>query len=163
MRNYEFFAKCIEAETPAFLRVFRAMPADKLDYRPHEKNTCAGALAWQMTREMESLAKLFDTGVIDYKSSEDKGSVDEAAEIFERSAKQVVERAKATDENLWRGPAKFLYNGHTAWEAPAADMAWGFLFDLIHHRGQLSAYLRPMGGKVPSIYGPTADDPGGGS
>jgi len=39
-------------------------------------------------------------------------------------------------------------------------MLWGFLFDAIHHRGQLSSYLRPMGAKVPSIYGPSADDPG---
>jgi uncharacterized damage-inducible protein DinB len=34
------------------------------------------------------------------------------------------------------------------------------LFDAIHHRGQLSVYIRPMGGRVPSIYGPSADDPG---
>ena len=40
------------------------------------------------------------------------------------------------------------------------EMLWGFLFDAIHHRGQLSSYLRPMGAKVPSIYGPSADDPG---
>ena len=39
-------------------------------------------------------------------------------------------------------------------------MLFGFLFDAIHHRGQLSSYLRPMGAKVPSIYGPSADDPG---
>ena len=40
------------------------------------------------------------------------------------------------------------------------EMLWGFLFDAIHHRGQLSSYLRPMGAKVPSIYGPSGDDPG---
>ena len=40
------------------------------------------------------------------------------------------------------------------------DLFWGFLFDMIHHRGQLSTYIRPMGGKVPSIYGPSADDAG---
>jgi uncharacterized damage-inducible protein DinB len=34
---------------------------------------------------------------------------------------------------------------------------WDFFFDAIHHRGQLSTYLRPMGGTVPSIYGPSAD------
>jgi len=34
------------------------------------------------------------------------------------------------------------------------------LFDIVHHRGQLSTYIRPMGGKVPSIYGPSADDAG---
>jgi uncharacterized damage-inducible protein DinB len=42
---------------------------------------------------------------------------------------------------------------------PACDNAWGFLLDIIHHRGQLSTYLRPMGAKVPQIYGPSADEP----
>jgi uncharacterized damage-inducible protein DinB len=46
--------------------------------------------------------------------------------------------------------------------APLGVMVWFTLFDLIHHRGQLSTYIRPMGGKVPSIYGPSADDPGAG-
>jgi uncharacterized damage-inducible protein DinB len=36
--------------------------------------------------------------------------------------------------------------------------AWGFFFDAIHHRGQLSTYLRPMGSTVPSIYGPSGDE-----
>src|SRR5689334_7291005 len=36
-------------------------------------------------------------------------------------------------------------------------LLWIALFDAVHHRGQLSAYIRPMGGKVPSIYGPSAD------
>jgi uncharacterized damage-inducible protein DinB len=42
--------------------------------------------------------------------------------------------------------------------APVGETAWDFLLDAIHHRGQLTAYIRPMGGKVPSVYGPTADD-----
>ena len=40
----------------------------------------------------------------------------------------------------------------------AYEMAWGFLLDQIDHRGQLSTYLRPMGAKVPAIYGPSADE-----
>ena len=43
---------------------------------------------------------------------------------------------------------------------PIGSLAWATLFDLIHHRGQLTMYIRPMGGKVPSVYGPSADDPG---
>ena len=50
--------------------------------------------------------------------------------------------------------------GAPAWEDTIAQFVWGFLFDAVHHRGQLTTYLRPMGGKVPSIYGPSADDPG---
>jgi uncharacterized damage-inducible protein DinB len=45
--------------------------------------------------------------------------------------------------------------------ASGYDQAWGFFFDMIHHRGQLSTYLRPMGSTGPPIYGPTADEPGG--
>ena len=56
--------------------------------------------------------------------------------------------------------AQFLVDGSVAWETSLGDMLFGFLFDAIHHRGQLSSYLRPMGAKVPSIYGPSADDPG---
>jgi uncharacterized damage-inducible protein DinB len=51
--------------------------------------------------------------------------------------------------------------GWLAWETSLGDMLFGFMFDAIHHRGQLSSYLRPIGAKVPSIDGPSADDPGG--
>jgi hypothetical protein len=55
---------------------------------------------------------------------------------------------------------RLLVDGKPAWEASLGDMLFGFLFDAVHHRGQLSTYLRPMGAKVPSIYGPSGDDPG---
>ena len=44
-------------------------------------------------------------------------------------------------------------------ERPAAPMAWSFLFDIVHHRGQISTYRRPMGSTVPQIYGPSGDEP----
>ena len=53
--------------------------------------------------------------------------------------------------------AKLMANGQVAWETRLGDMLFGFLFDAIHHRGQLSSYLRPMGAKVPSIYGESYD------
>ena len=43
--------------------------------------------------------------------------------------------------------------------SPGYAQAWGFLFDIIHHRGQITTYLRAMGSTVPQIYGPTADEP----
>ncbi len=55
--------------------------------------------------------------------------------------------------------AKLATVDDAKWESPAR-MLFGFLFDAVHHRGQLSSYLRPMGAKVPSIYGPSGDDPG---
>ncbi len=43
--------------------------------------------------------------------------------------------------------------------ATTSRMPWSFLFDIVHHRGQITTYLRPMGSAVPQIYGPSADEP----
>jgi uncharacterized damage-inducible protein DinB len=158
MRNYEFFAARVEGEIPAFVKVLRAVPSDHFDYRPHEKSKSAGDLAWQLATEMASLIQLFDNGIIDYKLGPRPDSSEMIAEEFERAGKEVVARARATNETLWKGPAKFLWGGQVVWEEPAAEIAWGFLFDMVHHRGQLSTYLRPMGAKVPAIYGPSGDE-----
>ena len=52
-----------------------------------------------------------------------------------------------------------MYQGQEVMSESGSGYAWGFFFDIIHHRGQLSTYLRPMGAKVPQIYGPSADEP----
>jgi uncharacterized damage-inducible protein DinB len=54
----------------------------------------------------------------------------------------------------WNGELEFFGSAR-----PAAPMAWSFLFDIVHHRGQITTYLRPMGAKVPQIYGPSGDEP----
>jgi uncharacterized damage-inducible protein DinB len=53
----------------------------------------------------------------------------------------------------------FLFQGQEIMNETGYENAWGFLLDIIHHRGQLSMYLRPMGSTVPQIYGPSADEP----
>jgi uncharacterized damage-inducible protein DinB len=79
---------------------------------------------------------------------------------YEKNADDLEKRVAKADDATWERNAKFLMGGQVVWEAPLGEMLWGFLFDAIHHRGQLSTYLRPMGAKVPSIYGPSGDDPG---
>ena len=53
----------------------------------------------------------------------------------------------------------FMMGGQEVMKATGYDNAWGFLRDMIHHRGQLTTYLRPMGSTVPQIYGSSADEP----
>jgi uncharacterized damage-inducible protein DinB len=158
MSTRDYFAKRLKQDIPGFLKVIRALPADRLDYRPHEKNTSAGALAQQLAIEMAGVADCLLTGDAAYSPSAEKLSTDQIAESFEKSANLVLERiATATDER-WNGPARFIYNGTPVWTTTVEEMCWGFFLDLIHHRGQLTAYIRPMGGKVPGVYGPSADD-----
>jgi uncharacterized damage-inducible protein DinB len=65
--------------------------------------------------------------------------------------------ATVSDQDWEEGTATLTYPGGK-WEAKKFEMAWGFLFDAIHHRGQLSTYIRAVGGKVPAIYGGSADE-----
>ena len=82
------------------------------------------------------------------------------AEIFERF-EDISRRHAAQLESLpaeqWARVGQLRVGDRIALELPAGDIVWLFHFDEIHHRGQLSTYLRPMGAKVPSIYGASGD------
>ena len=80
-------------------------------------------------------------------------------EKFERWSNELTDRVSKMDEEAWNRTAQFYVNGKVVSEQPVGTFLWFILFDAIHHRGQLAAYLRPMGGKVPAIYGPSADEP----
>ena len=160
MTKGEFCVARRKAEFPAFVRVLKALPQSRLDYRPDPKARTAAELAWVMAAEEAALLSILDTGAVEWKEQKPPGSVDEIVSAYERNAKAVTERLERLDGSGWEKKGKFLMGEAPAWETTVDGFVWGFLFDAIHHRGQLSTYLRPMGGKVPSIYGPSADDSG---
>jgi uncharacterized damage-inducible protein DinB len=84
----------------------------------------------------------------------------ESIATYERNAAAFEAKLQTVDDAKWESPARLLMDGKPMWETTLGDMLFGFLFDAVHHRGQLSSYLRPMGARVPSIYGPSGDDPG---
>ena len=112
------------------------------------------APVWPMSGSKEWLEKI--KGKIDQTPA--PATLDESIAAYERNAAELERRLGSIDDAGWDRKSKFLMDGKVVWESTLGDMLWGFLFDAIHHRGQLSAYLRPMGGKVPSIYGPSADE-----
>jgi len=159
MNSREHFVKCFKNEVPIFLRVFRAVPKDQIAYRPHPKSTSAGDLVWLLARELGDAAVLAGKFEVNFELPP-APSLAESIAAYEKNAAALKRKLAKLDGAAWGKKAKLLMGGKVAWEAPLGDMLWGFHFDAIHHRGQLSAYLRPMGAKVPSIYGPSGDDPG---
>jgi uncharacterized damage-inducible protein DinB len=156
----EYCRKVRSQELSRFVKVLKALPEGKLDYRPDPKARTAGELAWLLAAEEAALLRLLDTGVVEWKDEPPPAGVQEIVAAFEKNATAVNERLARLDEAGWEKKGRFLMGEAPAWEDAIGEFVWGFLFDAIHHRGQLSTYLRPMGGKVPSIYGPSADDPG---
>ncbi len=162
MTEKEFFVQTIGDELPRFEKVFKAIPSGKAHFRPHKKSRSAQELLVSMAGETSVYPKFLKTGIIDF-SKVDWGAIKTvpvAIALFTKSLKAGEKTAAAMTEKDWKSKAEMKTGDKVEWTTTKGMMAWGFLLDLIHHRGQLSVYLRPMGAKVPAIYGPSADENG---
>jgi uncharacterized damage-inducible protein DinB len=160
MTNREFYIRRWELERPKFVKVMQAMPNEQLSYKPHERSGSAAEIAWQLAEEQRVLCDLARKGALEWVSSPPPETIEETIQAYEEHADELRQCLDEMTEEKWSGDVTFKIQGH---EIPAKmdDLFWGFLFDAVHHRGQLMAYLRPMGGRVPAIYGPSADEMGG--
>ena len=156
MTSREFFLERRKAELPIFLSVLRSLPADRLSYKPHDRSPSAEQLVWTLTRELRACLDVVKENRAEWRE-EPPPSFDEMLKRFEQWSEELIALVAAMDESSWSRVVQFFYGGKVVSEQPAGQFLWFILFDAIHHRGQLSAYLRPMGGTVPSIYGPSAD------
>ena len=160
MKNVrDYYRQCFEAEKPTFLKVMKAAPPDQAAYTPHPRSTSAGGLVWLLAAELRDACTLIDRGEVNYVYTPAPG-IGESIAAYEQHAVALEAKLADVDDAKWESPARLLMDGKPMWETTLGDMLFGFLFDAVHHRGQLSSYLRPMGAKVPSIYGPSGDDPG---
>ncbi len=156
MTEQNFFFQKWDREAPKFDSVMDALPTKRLEYRPHPKSRSAAEMVTHLAREQEMLVRMFDTGRIDYKDSTAE-DFRQMRSLWKKSTDELRDRLKKLDDSGWKRPVQFYMGGKMINDTTADEMLWGFLLDMIHHRGQLSTYIRPMGGKVPAIYGPSAD------
>ena len=124
------------------------------DYRPDPKSRTASEIAWQIACEEKMLIEALESGKAEWAPPPMPGTMKEVAAAYDSQSANIAARWKALSDERWKGTLEFF--GH---QRPAAPMAWSFLFDIVHHRGQITTYLRPMGAKVPQIYGPSYDEP----
>ena len=124
------------------------------DYRPDPRSRTAKEIAWQIVCEEKMIIDALEQGRAEWAPPPLPVTMKEVLTAYETQSAGLPERWKALPADRWQGDLEFF--GSTR---PAAPMAWSFLFDIVHHRGQISTYLRPMGSTVPQIYGPSGDEP----
>jgi uncharacterized damage-inducible protein DinB len=156
MTLLEFYVQRRKAELPLFMEVFQALPEDELDYKPADKSPTAKEIAWIMTRQLKSCSEIVTEGKTEWKETP-APPWSELMATFERWSNELTQRTSEMTESDWERKAEFYFQEKLMRNDPIGPFLWAMLFDEIHHRGQLMAYLRPMGGKVPAIYGPSAD------
>jgi uncharacterized damage-inducible protein DinB len=158
------FLDGFQRETDTTVKVLKAYPADRLDLQPAPKSKTARDLVWLFVMEQALLEKALTTG-FDWskpmpKSPPPPESLEGLISAFEQGRTRVIELVRNTpDDALVAGIVQFFTAPKTVGNFAMLDFLWFILYDQIHHRGQFSVYLRMADGRLPSIYGPTADEP----
>ena len=153
MDEKSLFTKFWTAESKTTRKVLARIPEGS-QYRPDPKSRTAQDIAWQIVCEERMLIDALESGKAEWSPPPTPATMKEIVDSYERQSASIAERLSALPDAKWTGAMNFFGT-----ERPASPMAWSFLFDIVHHRGQISTYLRPMGSTVPQIYGPSADEP----
>jgi uncharacterized damage-inducible protein DinB len=160
MTTKEFFLETVKAEQPIFDRVLKAINQDKWDYRPDPVTKSAKQIATLIATEPGQLLKIVKGEVLDFGNSMPKDpelTLDQMVSMLNEAFEEIKKTVATVSDEDWDNGEAVMKGMFGEWKDKRGKMAWGFFFDLIHHRGQISTYIRAMGGKVPSIYGPSGD------
>lgn len=154
------FLHSFQQEHKTTMKVLRAFPVEQSEFRPHPRSQCARELAFTFQLE-QTLIMLAIKDQLNLGGGFPKAPADFAGIItqFDKDFGDLVELIKKTPESEFQKTVKFPTGPGQLGEWPKIQFAWFLLSDQIHHRGQYCVYLRMAGGKVPSIYGPSADEP----
>jgi uncharacterized damage-inducible protein DinB len=153
MSEQTLFTGFWEHESKTTRTVIARIPEGS-DYRPDAKSRTASEIAWQIVCEEKMLIDALESGKMEWSPAPAPATMREMVDVYDTQSTEIVRRLKALAAGHWDGTLDFFGTAR-----PAAPMAWSFLFDIVHHRGQITTYLRPMGSTVPQIYGPSADEP----
>ena len=141
-------------------RVVRAFPAEQSELKPHARSNSARQIVWTFAVEEILILKALKNELkIGGGFPPAPERWDDVTGAFERSQADVMAALESASDDDFSGTVQFPTGPQTIGDIPKMEFFWFILCDQIHHRGQLSVYLRLAGGKVPSIYGPSADEP----
>lgn len=159
MTEKDMFLQSFERECAITQKILKAYPADKASMSPHERSRSAKDLAWTFVAE-QGLAGMALQGKIDFSGPRPSApaSLPEVIAAFEKASRETAANVKAAPDETLQRMVQFPVGPGKMGDFRAMDVLWMTLMDQVHHRGQLSVYMRLAGAKVPSIYGPTADE-----
>jgi uncharacterized damage-inducible protein DinB len=148
-------------------RVLERVPEDRLSWQPHPKSMSLGRLASHLAElpfmgASILLGSSFDVDPPDGNTAyvpQNVKSKEEILALFDKSVTTARRAIADADDDLFRQPWSLLKGGQPVWTLPKAAVLRNMLLNhTIHHRGQLTVYLRLVGAPVPAVYGPSADE-----
>jgi uncharacterized damage-inducible protein DinB len=153
MDDRELFTKFWTDESKTTRKVLARIP-EASDYRPDKKSRTAHEIAWQIVCEEKMIIDALESGKAEWAPPPMPTTMKDVVQVYDEQSADMPQRFASLPAARWDGTLEFFGK-----QTPASPMAWSFLFDIVHHRGQITTYLRPMGSTVPQIYGPSGDEP----
>lgn len=154
------FLKAFKPESAKTKKVLRAMPTDRAEFRPHERSNSAMQLGWTFVMEQNMLLRALRNEPLFAGGRPEKPETWEGMiAAVEKQIDDVVAELESSSNHELEGEVEFFVGPKQQGLIPLEQFVDFMLYDQIHHRGQMSIYVRMAGGKVPSIYGPSADEP----
>jgi uncharacterized damage-inducible protein DinB len=153
---YNVFADVMKSENEMTKKVFRAIPEDKKTYKPDPKAKSAHELAWHLATSEVWFLDVVLSGKVEWaEPPSPPASIQAILDWYETNYRDRYDKLKNLPAD--KLAVKLPLFGDMV--LPAVSYLNMMSLHSAHHRGQLSTYLRPMGSKVPSIYGGSADEP----
>jgi uncharacterized damage-inducible protein DinB len=150
------FLPAVEREHQCTKTIIEAIPHANVDYRPDPVSKTALELAWHIAASEKRFFEGIADGEFNFNPISRPESIKNSADIarwYEETFQSVFARLKQMSAEQLSKTIDF----RGVFQSPAVLFFQVALHHSIHHRGQLSAYLRPMGSKVPAIYGESYD------
>lgn len=156
------YARELEAEARATYECLKEVPMDKFEWKPHEKSMNLGYLAQLVADMPRWIQYIIEESAINFETyPQFKGTTNaELVEHFDNSVKAAkIALAGVTDEGL-KKTFQLKHGENVLMSTPLDETISSTINHMVHHRGQLTVYLRLNDKTVPSIYGPSADSGG---
>jgi len=150
----------IKAESPATRHCLERIPDSTFKFKPHEKSMEMGYLVQLVAEIPKWIKDIVEQSVIDFVSYEHipLSAADAILQHYDKAVKGAINALANIDEESLQIPFELKNNGQLLWKAPKLEAIGSTINHWVHHRGQLTVYMRLNNIAVPSIYGPSADE-----
>jgi uncharacterized damage-inducible protein DinB len=165
MTMTEWFLEELDAEAAKTRRVLAEVPEGKREWKPHDRSMAFGYLTDLVANILSWVGLAITLDELDvapksgpsYRPEPAQTSADAIAAL-DKAVAQAREALQKVDDAALATPWRLLAAGNVVMEQPRYQVIRDTFLHSAHHRGQMTVYLRLMGARVPSVYGPSADD-----